>query len=450
MPGSVLVNNGTVLWTGGSVRGNGGTAITNNSLWLVQNDYQINSAYGGGNASFVNNGTLSKSVTFGGTTFNNVSVLNSGGTFDIESGYFYFINSATYAQTGATLDFGLSRPTRAGQLYLPGNVNLDGPLGVNLLNGYTPAVGDVVALISYASESGVFATANLPPLTGGVNWSLNYGPTSVTLQALATPTLASPLQISGLVTDTSNHPISGVTVFAGMVGVSNLVQNGSFELPSIGTTAYTFYGLGSTNVTNWTVVGGAGANVALTSLYWTGPAEDGNQFMDLTGNTGGGGVTQSFPTTPGVTYDLIFYPGSYSHYGRNSVLGVTIDTNYYTFGETSGTGGNLDWRRVQIGFTASTSLTPLTFLDLNPNDANNNFVDNVQVIIPGAASILQAITGADGSYQISVPNQSFQVSVTGLPAAGYNNVAPQTVAMNGVNQAVNFTTTPVAGATLLY
>ena len=445
MPGSVLINNGTVLWTGGAIRGNGGTTITNNSLWLVQNDYQINNAYGG-NPSFVNNGTLSKSVTFGGTTFNNVSVLNSGGTFDMESGYLNFINSSTYAQAGATLNFGLSGPNLAGQLYLPGHVNLDGTLGVSLLNGYTPVAGDVIALISFGSESGVFATANLPPLTGGVNWSLNYGPASVTLQALAALTLPAPLQISGLVTDTNHQPIAGVTVFATMTDVSNLVENGSFELPSIGTTAYTFYGSGSTSITGWTVAGRAGADVDLVSLYWDGPAEDGNQFMDPAGHTGGGGLTQSFPTTPGTTYDLIFYHGSQSHYGRNSVLSVTIDTNYYTFGETSGGNGNFDWRRVQIEFTASTNLTSLTFQDLNGNDANNSFLDNVQVIIPGADSILQAVTGADGSYQISVPNQSFQVGVTGLPAAGYNNVAPQTVAMNGTNQTVSFTTTPVAGA----
>ena len=89
------------------------------------------------------------------------------------------------------------------------------------------------------------------------------------------PGLTSNLQISGSVMTASSQPVAGVTVYATMNG-SNLIQTGSFEEPNIGTTAYTFYPLGSTSIPGWTVVGGAGDNVGITSLYWEGPAEDGN------------------------------------------------------------------------------------------------------------------------------------------------------------------------------
>ena len=154
-PNSVLVNNGTVAWNGGPIHGNYGTFITNNGLWLVQTDNSIDNynVCCGGNPTFVNAGTFAKSGTFGATTLINVSFLNSG-TLDIESGAVNFASSGTYAQTGATLEFGVTAPNLAGQLNVPGQVNLDGTLTVHFLNGYTPVTGDTLNLITYTSESG--------------------------------------------------------------------------------------------------------------------------------------------------------------------------------------------------------------------------------------------------------------------------------------------------------
>src|SRR5579872_2043164 len=61
MPGSSLVNNGTVVWSAGQIRGDSNMAITNNGAWLVQTDNQINNAYGG-TPNFYNNGTLTKTI----------------------------------------------------------------------------------------------------------------------------------------------------------------------------------------------------------------------------------------------------------------------------------------------------------------------------------------------------------------------------------------------------
>ena len=361
LPGSVLVNNGTVAWSGGIIQGNSGTLITNNNLWLVQTDNAVNNGYGG-TPTFVNNGTFTKTATYGATTFSAVSFLNSG-TLDIESGSVNFANSGTYAQTGATLEFGAAAPNLTGELNVPAEVNLDGTLTVHFLDGYTPLTGDLLELITYTLESGAFAYLNLPALRAGQTWDLEYGG-SVSLRVMApVPGLTSNLQISGSVMTASSQPVAGVTVYATMNG-SNLIQNGSFEEPNIGTTAYTFYPLGSTSIPGWTVVGGAGDNVGITSLYREGPAEDGNQYFDPTGNTGSGGISQTFPTVQGTTYNLIFYHGTYSHHGIAACLGITIGTNYSTVGETSPGSGNLDWRQVIIPFTATSNLTTLTFSEL--------------------------------------------------------------------------------------
>ena len=442
MPNSVLVNNGTVAWNGGSIQGNSSTFITNNSLWAVEFDNTVlNNAYGG-TPIFVNAGTFSKSGTYGTTYISGVSFLNSG-TLDLESGSLVFENSGTYAQTGATLEFGVTAPGLTGFLDVPAPVNLDGTLTVHFLSGYTPAIGDSLELIDYTGESGVFANLNLPALPAGQNWDLEYGGSLDLHVTGALPAVTNNLKITGSVTTTGNQPVTNVTVYASLAG-SNLVQNGSFEEPNIGSTAYEFYPLGSTAITGWTVVGRAGANVAITSYDWSGPAEDGNQFLDPTGNTGGGGITQTIPTAAGTTYDLIFYHGTYSHVGNPACLGVTIGTNSYSYGETSGGAGNFDWRQVVIPFTAVSNQTALTFSDLNGADDNNNFVDNVQVIQPGLGTVAQGVTDSNGNYQIAVPNGAFQVGVGGLITAGYNSVLQQMVVMANANQVVNFTTTPLS------
>ena len=122
-----------------------------------------------------------------------------------------------------------------------------------------------------------------------------------------------------------------------------------------------------------------------SAFQWGTPdSEDGLQFFDPTGSGGtNGGITQTFATVPGTTYELVFYHGGSAHDSLNNVLGVAIGTNYYTFNETDGSGANFDWRRVQIPFTATGANTAVTFQGLLDFDANDNWVDNVQVIPPG-------------------------------------------------------------------
>ena len=453
--GAKLINQGVVDWTGGEIYTYPATVITNFGLWLVETDNQIYNGYyyyNYPNTPFFNPGTFAKTTTTGATTFYGIAFLNSG-TLNIQSGSVNFAtanydtNSVAYAQTGATLAFGVSAPNLAGRLILSTNLSLDGTLEADLLNGYAPTLGDEVSVISFGPASRTaFTDLVLPPLTG-MTWDVEAGASGVNLRVVPAVATTSRLQISGTVRDANNNPITGLTVYAAQTGVTNLIQNGSFEVPLASPGAGdNLYPSGATNVPGWTVVGPTNDNIAVYYNNWLGPAEDGTQYFDPTGSTGGAGISQTFPTVAGTAYQLVFYHGTYNHHGLNAVLGVTIDTNYYTFGETDGSNGSLDWRRVVIPFTASSNQTTLTFSDLTGFSSDGGLVDNVQVIPPGFGTVAQATTDTDGNYQMTVPNGTFRVGVDGLPGAGYNNVPEQLVALNGNNNtAVNFTTTPLAG-----
>ena len=96
---------------------------------------------------------------------------------------------------------------------------------------------------------------------------------------------------------------------------ANLITNGSFETPTVPVGSFSNFPTGSIAITGWTVVGPPVSVVSgsFTSGPFSFPAQDGIQWLDLTGPTsGGGGVEQAVTTTPGQTYDLSFYVGNVS------------------------------------------------------------------------------------------------------------------------------------------
>ena len=445
LPNTALVNQGTVLWIGGAIRGNSGTTITNNGLWLIQTDNQFNNGICCGNPLFVNHGIFRKSATTGSTLAYGISFLNSG-QLDIESGSFNFTAGATYAQTGATLAFGLSAANLSGLFNPGGNLNVDGTLQLNLLNGYIPSAGDFFTLCQYSSHAGNFASLALPPLASGLDWRLEFAPSALTLRVVSSQATNNTLQLTGTVQDNLGNPIAGALVYGELApgSFTNLIQNGSFELPSNNGSSYVLYPSGSTNIPGWTVTGPSSANIAIHNGF-LGPPEDAGQYFDPSGSTGAGGIVQAFATTPGESYSLFFYHGTLNQQRLTRVLGVTVGTNFYTFGETAGYNGNLNWTPEQIAFVATSNITTIAFMDLTAFDANDAFVDDVKVVPLNYERVLQAVTDATGHYQLSVADGTWQLSVAGLATMGYNDVTNQTVTLNNANAVVNFVTTPSAG-----
>jgi hypothetical protein len=72
------------------------------------------------------------------------------------------------------------------RLDIAGAMALAGTLDVDLLGGFMPAADERFTILTYGSHTGTFSTVSLPPLTPGLDWSLDYGATTVTLSVLMT------------------------------------------------------------------------------------------------------------------------------------------------------------------------------------------------------------------------------------------------------------------------
>lgn len=440
LPGATIVNYGNIIHTGGALRTGSASLIDNEGVWLEQADAVFNnSAYAGAASRFINHGTFSKTTTLGSSTFQaGVSFTNSH-LLEVLSGTVSFAGG--YSQSGATVRFGLSSTNNYGQMTVSGADALEGTLAVEFLNGYVPAGGDLFQPVGFTSHSGAFANFDLPPPPGGRNWRVEYGASGVLLRVVS-PGTNNNLQITGNVADNHGAPIPGAVVYATIdpSRTTNLIQNGSFELPVV-SGSFTLFSPGSTGIPGWTVTGPVGKTVAITSPS-AGLSEDGSQFFDPTGNTGGAGISQSFATVVGRSYQLVFFHGTLTVHSLTSVLSVGIGTNSYTFGETAGNSGNYAWTQEIIPFIATTNQTTITFSDLTSADSNDNYVDNVQVL-PGAfGAVYETVTDANGNYQLPAQDGYWLVGVDNLGALGFAAVANQNVFVNDNSPVVNFVTTP--------
>jgi hypothetical protein len=162
----IFTNNGTVVWTGGRVRGGGnpGTTIQNNGLWNVQLDNVINNDGGGAGTTFNNAGTFSKSVTTGDTVlYGGVFFNQTGGSCDVQGGRVLLQSGGSF--TGGTA-------TNTGTLVLNG--------GGFLING-------TLTTTNVQINGGTLAAGN-SMINGGLNWVggvwNNGGPMSIATNSL--------------------------------------------------------------------------------------------------------------------------------------------------------------------------------------------------------------------------------------------------------------------------
>ncbi len=173
-PGSVNVSGGLVLDTGaintGSFVQTAGTTTVNGTLSAVSGG--VNASGG----SIYGIGTITGNINLTGGLLSAGSASKKAGELTLK---------ATYAQSGAgALDVDLGGTTAGTQydvLDITGTASLGGTLNVDLISGFKPTVGETFDIIDYSSETGAFATLNLPKLTGGDTWSITYNATDVVL-----------------------------------------------------------------------------------------------------------------------------------------------------------------------------------------------------------------------------------------------------------------------------
>lgn len=176
---------------------------------------------------------------------------------------------------------------------------------------------------------------------------------------------------------------------------ANLLTNGSFETPVVPAGGFANFNSGSTGITGWTVTGPQVSVVSktYTSFGFSFPAEDGAQWLDLTGYVSNAveGVEQAVSTTAGATYDLSYFVGNQVNpggpYGTTSTVNVYVDgVLIQTAVNSSGAGGTTQvWQQFSASFVAASGSTTLKFLNGDPRTDYTNGLDNV-VLTAGTTS----------------------------------------------------------------
>jgi hypothetical protein len=190
-------------------------------------------------------------------------------------------------------------------------------------------------------------------------------------------------------------------VAAGVLAASsganaNLIANGSFETPVVPNASFTNFTVGTATLTNWTVFGPAGLNVAIVNTNFsengvTFNAEDGNQWLDLTGDASNSteGVSQAVTTIIGDRYQLSYFIGNTTGggtFGTTSTVNVSVN-GVPTFSDTNSNASptNLNWEQFTHTFIATETSTTLAFQNADPSNDNSNGLDNAVLTDLGPA-----------------------------------------------------------------
>ena len=185
---------------------------------------------------------------------------------------------------------------------------------------------------------------------------------------------------------------SAIGLFASAVTANaNIILNGSFETPPVPTGNFTNFPVGSASLTDWSVFGPPGTAVSIVSGAFSQngvsfPAEDGNQWLDLTGDNSNSteGVSQTAATTVGDQYQLSYWIGNTTGggiFGTTSTVNVSLNGTP-TFSDTNSNVSptTLSWEQFIHTFVATGTSTTLGFQNGDPAEDNSNGLDNVALI----------------------------------------------------------------------
>jgi choice-of-anchor C domain-containing protein len=171
---------------------------------------------------------------------------------------------------------------------------------------------------------------------------------------------------------------------------TNIVTNGSFEVPVVRSSTFDVYGVGST-FGAWTIASGSIDHISRN--YWQ--ASDGVQSVDVTGSPGNATIYQDLVTTPQQTYQLSFDlsgnpEGSPAIKQMQVWWGSTlVDT--LSFDTTGHSKWSMGWENHTYTVRATASLTRLAFTSLTTGFygpvLDKVSVQSYSVPSPGAATL---------------------------------------------------------------
>jgi Protein of unknown function (DUF642)/PEP-CTERM motif len=184
--------------------------------------------------------------------------------------------------------------------------------------------------------------------------------------------------------------LAGIAILSSLSSAhAALITNGSFEVPTVVPGTFSNFFTGSTAISGWTVFGPAVSIVSgsFGSGVFLFPAEDGIQWLDLTGPTSGPveGVEQTVTTTPGQTYNLSFFVGT--GFGTTSTVGVLINGSLLATKTNSTPGTTLNWELFTVPFTAASASTVIGFENLDPIGDDSNGLDNISLVLAPTTTV---------------------------------------------------------------
>lgn len=143
-------------------------------------------------------------------------------------------------------------------------------------------------------------------------------------------------------------------------------SNGNFQRGSVANTCNVFdLPVGSTVIKRWTVSVGTIDWESPPPCGWKSPNRGLKHSIDLVGQACVGGIQQTFDTTPGGRYRLVFFlAGNYGGPPVIKPLALTVNgvTTNFTFDTTGKSQFNMGWITERIEFVASGSTSTVNFV----------------------------------------------------------------------------------------
>ncbi|MGD9418724.1 MAG: Ig-like domain-containing protein [Verrucomicrobiota bacterium JB025] len=182
---------------------------------------------------------------------------------------------------------------------------------------------------------------------------------------------------------------------------------------------------------------------------WPAPT-DGSALVVLNSanSTPNATLTQSFATTPGVTYTLSFDYGVFAYNTSQQRLGVTLTGTSLLLSQTAtinGTGsGNINWSSASYDFTADSPTTTLTLTDTSPaTNALDMLLDNIRLSTGSGSPVEHTLTIAStaaASVPISVSPADLDGSSAGTTPFNrrYNDGASVTLTAPATSGSATF------------
>ncbi|HAB15400.1 MAG TPA: DUF642 domain-containing protein [Verrucomicrobiota bacterium] len=217
--------------------------------------------------------------------------------------------------------------------------------------------------------------------------------------------------------------IAGFSLSSVAVG-ENLIQNGSFESP---TGNYELVPGGVSYPPGWqTRLNGVeiftSTDLGLGYPYPT-TIQDGVKAVDLAPYySTGGGISQTFATTPGMKYEVSFWAGTENNFGKDGTGNIVAEvvSALGTFALANHT-ADWVWESKSLPFVAGSSSTTLTFQSLDNPFQHVASIDGVAVVPTGGGANLVG----NGSFETPPGNYEY------IPG-GSTYINDWTTILNGV------------------